>query len=264
MTETLGGGSLLVTDRNGVVLIELNRPDQFNALTHGLCLALEDLLVQLSGSAEVRCIVLTGRGRAFSVGVDLKSLESNPEMMGAQGLGPGSTMMQAFSQSRVPIIAAVNGFAVTGGFELALACDFIYAGESATFADTHARVGLIPGLGLSQKLPRLIGINRAREISFTGRYFSAEEGVQIGLVNRVLPGDALLDTTLETAADIATCIPEALGKIRTSMNHGWELALRDGLQLEGEMAGAYNPSVDLTVMPERLASLQRRARGISG
>ncbi|WP_420866360.1 enoyl-CoA hydratase-related protein [Halioglobus japonicus] len=180
--------------------------------------------------------------------------------------------MRAFNGCQKPIIGAVNGFAVTGGFEIALACDFLYAAESARFADTHARVGLIPGWGLSQKLPRLVGINRAREISFTGNYFGAADAEAWGLVNRVCSDNDLLAEALDTAHQIATALPEALFAIKAMMNEGWEDTLGHALVMEGERSNAYNSSIDVSGMAERLSTLKARpgsnapraAAGIAG
>lgn len=259
-TEEFADGQLVLNKGEGIALVELNRPDQFNALTKLMVEGLIDVLGKLSTDDNVTAIVLTGRGRAFSAGVDLKELENAPDMMGAENLGPQAPLLRAFSECPKPIIGAINGFAVTGGFELALACDFLYASQSAKFADTHARVGLLPGWGLSQKLPRLVGINRAREISFSGNYFSARQGLEWGLVNSVFPQDQLLEATLDIAHQIATSLPDALYRIKAMMNQGWETTLSDGLVQEGAASGAYNPDVDPAALKERLAQLQQRSR----
>ena len=259
-TEEYAGGQLVLNKGEGVALVELNRPDAFNALTAELVEGLIEVVNGLAVDDAIRVIVLTGRGKAFCAGVDLKELENSPEMMGAGGLGPDAPMLRAFSGCPKPVIGAVNGFAVTGGFELALACDFLYAAESAKFADTHARVGLLPGWGLSQKLPRLVGINRAREISFSGNYFSAQQAMDWGLVNSVFPQNELLEATLDIAHQISTCLPDALYRIKAMMNEGWEMTLGDGLRAEGNASGAYNPKVDFGMMKERLAQLQQRSR----
>lgn len=260
ITEEYAGGQLVLNKGEGIALVELNRPDQFNALTKPMLNGLIKIFHTLEADDTVRAVVLTGRGRAFSAGVDLKELENTPEMMGEEGLGPNAPLLRAFSDCRKPVIGAVNGFAVTGGFELALACDFIYAADSAKFADTHARVGLLPGWGLSQKLPRLVGINRAREISFSGNYFSAAQAMEWGLVNRVFPQNELLEATLDIAHQISTSLPDALYRIKAIMNQGWEMTLGDGLVAEGEASSAYNPKVEFSVMKERLAQLQQRSR----
>ncbi|WP_240946462.1 enoyl-CoA hydratase [Pseudomaricurvus alkylphenolicus] len=243
----------------GVALITLNRPEQLNALTSQLISGLVEALAYVAETEAVSVAVVTGKGKAFSVGVDLKELTTDASMMSSDTLGVNGTIPRAVSQCPKPIIGAINGFAVTGGFELALYCDFLYAAESVKFADTHARVGLLPGWGLSQKLPRLIGINRARELSWSGNYFSAQQACEWGLVNKVFADDQLLDAALDMARQISTANPDALYRIKAMMNEGWEMSLGEGLQMESERSLAYNTACDLSVMEERLANLQRRA-----
>ena len=258
--DELADGELILSRGEGVALIEMNRPEHYNALNVGMLRGLVEALATVSGDDSIHAAVLTGRGKAFTVGVDLKELASGNGLMSAENLGPDSTVIRAFSACRKPLIGAVNGFAVTGGFEIALACDFLYAAEEARFADTHARVGLIPGWGLSQRLPRLVGINRAREISFTGNYFSAREALAWGLVNAVHPAPGLLESALETAHQMASCLPEALYQIKAMMNEGWETTLGDGMAMEGQRSGDYNSAVDVSGMEARLAQLKQRAR----
>ena len=131
-----------------------------------------------------------------------------------------------------PTICAVNGPAVTGGMELAIACDIIIASEKAVFADTHARAGLVPGGGMSQILPRLVGLNRAKEISFTGRYIPAQEAYQIGLVNRVVPPDQLMSTAESMASDILSSNQKALRRGKSLIEKGLTLGLEAGLRIE--------------------------------
>ena len=165
---------ITVHEEAGVALVTLNRPEANNALNRDLSEAIINTFTDLAASDSVRAIVLTGSGRAFCAGVDLKALTDEPELLSSGlGLGPSSPIVVALEQCRQPIIGAVNGAAVTGGFELALACDFLFASDQARFADTHARVGILPGWGLSQKLSRIIGINRAREMSLTGNFIDA-------------------------------------------------------------------------------------------
>jgi enoyl-CoA hydratase/carnithine racemase len=258
--EELAGGQVILSKGEGIALIELNRPESFNALNNAVVSGLIEAIQSVSTDDAVKAAVLTGRGRAFTVGVDLKELSTGSGMMASDNLGPETPMLQAFTNCPKPIIGAVNGFAVTGGFELALACDFLYAAQSARFADTHARVGLLPGWGLSQKLPRLVGINRAREISFSGNYFSAAQAMEWGLVNAVYADNELLEAALEIAHQIASSLPDALYRIKAVMNDGWELPLGQGLEMEGARAGSYNSQVDVSVMEERLAQLKKRSR----
>jgi len=253
---------VLVEINDKVALVTLNRPDAYNALSQAMTKAIIDTFGALSVDESVRAIVLTGTGKAFTAGVDLKELgEDGGEAMDPANLGPDSPLVRALADCEKPIIGAINGFAVTGGFELALACDYLYAARSARFADTHARVGLLPGWGLSQKLPRLVGINRAREISFTGNYFSAAEALEWGLVNKVTEDTLLVEAALASARDIAGTQPDALRGIRALMNEGWEKNLGDALELEGERSGAYNSTIEFSVMQERLAELRARGKG---
>lgn len=248
-----------ITDQ--VALVTLNRPEAYNALSRAMTQAIIETFARLSADDGVRAIVLTGRGKAFTAGVDLKEMGADGgSAMSADNLGTDAPLVRALAECEKPIIGAINGFAVTGGFELALACDYLYAARCARFADTHARVGLIPGWGLSQKLPRLVGINRAREISFTGNYFSAEQALAWGLVNEVCEDDQLIERALASARDIAGTQPEALRRIRAMMNEGWEMTLGDALQMEGERSGAYNSTIDFAAMEQRLAELKTRGR----
>lgn len=258
MTET---PALLTTDnRDGVLLMTLNRPDAYNALNTELTLEIVDAFNAAAADDSVRAIVLTGAGKAFCAGVDLKALTDNPEILTGGGLGPDAPMVIAMESCSKPIIGAVNGPAVTGGFELALACDFLYASPKARFADTHARVGILPGWGLSQKLPRLIGINRAREMSFTGNFLSAEQAQAWGLVNRICDADTLVDEAIECARQIAESEPAAVEGLKRLMNDGWQLPLAEALVLEGERSNAFAQTVDFATMNDRLAALRERSR----
>jgi enoyl-CoA hydratase len=165
----------------------------------------------------------------------------------------------ALEQCPQPIIGAVNGAAVTGGFELALACDYLFASERARFADTHARVGILPGWGLSQKLSRIVGINRAREMSLTGNFIDAQRAEAWGLVNRVCVAESLLDEALASAAQIADGDPRAVFALKALMNDGVKENLGDALVLEGERGNAFAKTVDYSQMSARLAALRQRA-----
>jgi enoyl-CoA hydratase len=185
----------------GVAVVILNRPQAMNALSASLRGALHDAMTALRDDEAVRAIVLTGAGeKAFTAGLDLKELGA-----GAQGLAvatdtdPRSNPVRAVESCGKPVIGAVNGVAITGGFELALACDILIASENARFADTHALVGIMPGWGLSQKLQRIVGTARAREMSFSGRFINARTALDWGLVNRVVPAAELDATALGLA-----------------------------------------------------------------
>ena len=167
------------------------------------------------------------------------------------------------AMDRLPqtVIGAVNGFAITGGFELALMCDFLIASPEARFADTHARVGVVPGWGLSQRLPRLIGINRAKELSLTGNFLDAQTAEAWGLVNRVVPADELLEVARSLARDIVSTEPVTRGEILRIMDEGWAGTLDQGLEIELKANRAHSKrEVRAEKVAERRADIQKRGR----
>jgi enoyl-CoA hydratase len=194
-----------------VATITLNRPEARNALSPELMRELADAVVEVDGRDDVAVMILTGADPAFSAGVDLKRLASGEAPLAPPG---DSQWFGALPPHRRPIIGAVNGPAVTGGFELALACDFLIASDRARFADTHARVGAMPGWGLTVRLPQLVGIDRARQLSFTGDYIDARRAYEWGLVNEVVPHDQLLARCAEVAASVASIPADHVREIR--------------------------------------------------
>ena len=158
---------VLTETQAGVTTVTLNRPDDLNALSIALRARLAEVFTGLKDDDATKVIILTGNGRAFTAGLDLKEL--GQQGMNTSGSQPDGVDLQAAIRTvGKPVIGAINGFAITGGFELALACDILIAAENAKFADTHVRMGVVPGWGLSQRLSRLIGVSRAKQLSFTG------------------------------------------------------------------------------------------------
>jgi len=208
-----------------------------NALSAELRGALLEEFAALSGDSSVRVVILTGAGqRAFCAGLDLKELggetrDSGPERT-RRAIGGGGDLVAAIEGLEQPIIGAVNGVAITGGFELALACDVLIASSNARFADTHARVGIMPGWGLSQKLPRLIGVYRAKELSLSGNFIDADQAERWGLVNRVVAPDALLPACHALARDMLSCIPEMLSSYKRVIDRGFSENLGEGRRIE--------------------------------
>src|SRR5262245_277324 len=178
---------ILVETRERIATVTLNRPKALNALSRALVEAITRTFVELAADAGVDVAILTGAGRAFCAGVDLKELSSSGAAPQNPGDGSDSAlrMIDAIAGFDRPLIGAINGHAITGGFEVALMCDILIASSEARFADTHARVGIAPGWGLSQKLSRWIGIGRAKELSFSGNFLDAATAERWGLVNRV-------------------------------------------------------------------------------
>ncbi|MEM7080862.1 MAG: enoyl-CoA hydratase, partial [Pseudomonadota bacterium] len=214
-----------------------------------------------AGDQDTEVIVLTGAGRAFTVGLDLKELGGEIDPDAAPSSRDLSAAIGAVGK---PVIGAINGFAITGGFEIALMCDFLLASPQARFADTHARVGVVPGWGLSQRLPRLIGINRAKELSLTGNYLDAQTAYEWGLVNRVVPADELLSTAQQLGRDMTTTEPVTRAEIRRIMDAGWHATLEAGLELELHATRAHGKAEQpATKVAQRRADIQRRGRSQS-
>jgi enoyl-CoA hydratase len=186
----------VVIDMQGAVaVVMLDRPERRNALTATLIAGLAKVMAELDAADDVGAVVLTGRDPAFCAGLDLDELASTGENIRSASLGaPWPRMVK-------PLIGAVNGDAVTGGLELLLHCDFLVASEYARFADTHCRVGVLPGWGLSVLLPQAIGVRRAKEMSTTGNFIAADEALEWGLVNHVVPHDQLLPRAIALAND---------------------------------------------------------------
>ena len=251
---------LKIEKEGGTAVLTLNRPQAMNALSRTLRSALVAAFTDVQRDPGTRVVILTGAGRAFCAGLDLKELagetiaDAGPEAAVAEG-----DIIQAMAACDRPIIGAINGFAITGGFELALACDVLLASTMARFADTHARVGIMPGWGLSQKLSRMVGIGRAKEISLTGNFVSAEEALAMGLVNRVVAPDQLLPTCERIARDMLSCEPGMVSAYKRVIDEGFAGTFRDGRKLEVDASRAHAKSVT----PGQVAETRRRtmARG---
>ena len=258
---------LMIEKADGIATLTLNRPKAMNALSRELRLAIVKAFEMLQKETGTHVVILTGAGRAFCAGMDLKELsrtsdplrESEPTQ-GSQGSMDIVQTMQAFDR---PIIGAINGFAITGGFELALACDVLIASSEARFADTHARLGVMPGWGLSQKLSRVIGIYRARELSLTGNFLSAERAESWGLVNRVVPPDELVPTCRALANDMLSCVPEMLRSMKRVINTGYAQTLHDGLQIEATVWREQVRGVTPDDIAARREGVQQRGRAQS-
>lgn len=246
----------------GVAVVTLNRPEAMNALSRDLRAALQKAMSELDADPDVKVIVLTGAGeRAFTAGLDLKELSTDPLGMGAaNATDPTQNPARAVLACSKPIIGAINGVAITGGFEVALACDILICSENARFADTHARVGITPGWGLSQKLSRAIGPYRAKELSLTGNFLSAQQAYDWGLVNRVVPLADLMPAALKLASEMASIEVDMLVAYKAMIDDGYALAMGEGLELEHERSVAHNAAVTPEMVAERREKVQARGR----
>jgi enoyl-CoA hydratase len=249
---------LLVDRKDCVATVTLNRPHALNALSLELRAQISHTFRQLESEADIRVAILTGAGRAFSAGIDLKELGG--EVNASDGGVSDREMLASLHEFSGPLIGAINGFAVTGGFELALACDLLIASSEAQFADTHARVGILPGWGLSQKLPRLIGIGRAKELSFTGNYLGADQAERWGLVNRVVAPDELLPTCQALANDMSDGVPDVLRGYKRVIDAGYATTLAEGLKNEAGESRRHFETVTPEMVAGRRKNVQKRGR----
>lgn len=214
---------------DAIATLTLDRPHAKNALSLALQRDLSEAFAQLDADESVRVVILTGAGDAFCAGIDLKefgTLADRPEARETPDVWAAMAAVQK------PIIGAINGPAVTGGFELALACDVLIAGRNARFADTHGRVGVLPGAGVSQRLSRAIGPYRARYLSLTGNFLHAEKAAEWGLVSHVVEDEALLETAQSIARDMLGLMPHMLPALKALIGDGYALPFGEAMQLE--------------------------------
>ena len=229
---------IAIEDKGHYAIVTINRPEVLNALNASVLAELSQALNELELADEVRVVVLTGAGKAFVAGADIAEMrELGP--LGAQDLSEmGGHVAQLIEQSGKPYIAAVNGFALGGGCELALACDFIYASDKARFGQPEVKLAVIPGFGGTQRLMRRVGIAKAKELIFTGDMIRADEALRIGLCDRVVADDTLMDTVAETAGKIAKNGPLAIAEAKKIMNLGQSMSLDAALALESRSFGS--------------------------
>lgn len=251
---------LLVDTTDHVRTLTLHRPERRNALDAGLLGRLVTALRAADDDPDVRCVILTGTDPAFTAGLDLKAIAAGELRVGGAA-DPDHNPWRALREVDVPVIGAVNGPAITGGLELALGCDFLVASVRAVFADTHARVGIHPGGGLTLRLPRAVGIRRAREMSLTGNFVGAEEAHRMGLVNHVVAHDELLPTATRLARDIADNDPRAVRAVNATYSAVNELAMGEGLDVEERRMREWQVDVEGFEDRRRAVTDRGRAQG---
>lgn len=252
---------LRIEKEEGIATLTLNRPEARNALSRELRRALAEALEALSRDPEVGVVILTGAGKAFCAGLDLKELSAGGGLAAAGDASKRERQLveclEAFDR---PVIAAINGVAITGGFELALACDILIGSPAARFADTHARVGILPGWGLSQKLPRWIGPVRAKLLSFTGNFLGAEEAERFGILAKVVPAEELLPTCRSVARDILSCVPEVVQRYKRLIDEGYGLPYAEARRLEARRSMEHAAGVGADAIAGRRSAIQARGR----
>lgn len=248
---------VLVERADGVATLTLNRPQARNALSSALLARLRAALAEADADDSVGAVVLTGADPAFCAGLDLKELSTGGRLLDDNRDLPVGHPWKPLGK---PVVGAINGVAVTGGFELALNCDFLIASERAAFADTHARVGIMPGWGLSVVLPELVGTAMARRMSFTGDFLAAPEALRAGLVTEVVAHADLLSTAHRVAATIAANNPPAVRTLLASYRRIEAEAAGDGLNAEASSGREWRRSGGSEGLADRVAGVFERGR----
>ncbi len=250
---------------DGVGIITLNRPEARNALSGEVTELLDDIILELDASPEVGAMILTGADPAFCAGFDLRALSTELRTVQQSRQRTPVKHLGMMPLHHKPIIGAINGAAVTGGLELALGCDFLIASDRARFADTHARVGAMPGGGMTIRLPELIGIDRARRMTFTGDFINAQTAYEWGLVVEVVPHDQLMDRATKIAATIASVPPENVREIRRMYQEIGDMVGHDAWVAESRTSRQWMAErFDQGRLAEERAAIVARGRAQSG
>jgi len=227
--------TILFEKTNGTGCITLNRPDKSNAMNRDMIVEIGDALEKIERDDAIRALIITGNGRTFCAGMDLGFVGEELVSLGDQQAFfrfTTRTVIQAIENLGKPVIAAVNGFALAGGFELMLACDLVVAAEDALIGDQHINYGLVGPGGSTQKTPRMVGLKKAKELILLGEKISASEAERIGLINRVVPAKELLPTAQDLASRLAQKSPVALKIAKTLLNRSMDMDLATGSELE--------------------------------
>lgn len=219
----------------GIAVVTINRPNVLNALNREVLLKLKRALEELEGSRDVRAVIITGAGeKSFVAGADIASMAEMTPGEAREFSKLGHETFGFIEAMTKPVIAAVNGYALGGGLELALACDIRVAGENAKFGQPEVGLGIIPGFGGTQRLSRLVGPGRAKDLIFTGRTITAGEALNMGLVEYVVPQGETLSFARKVASQIAEKSPSAVTRAKSAINRGFDLTLEEGLRIEME------------------------------
>ena len=230
----------------GIAIITINRPDALNALNAETIDEILQCLEDIAKDDNVRAVILTGAGpKAFCAGADIKAIKGMTALDARKLSQMGYKLCKAIENLEKPVIAAINGYALGGGLEVAMACDLRIASEKARMGQTEINIGLIPGWGGTQRLPRLVGKTLAKEMVFTGKMIDAQTAYQRGLVNKVVPPEQLMDAAKEMAKELASKAPVALKLSKMLINYGLETDLDTALVLEREAFGVVASTEDL-------------------
>ncbi len=249
-----------VADR--VATLTVNRPDKLNALNAATIGELEQAIVEVSTRDDIGGLIVTGAGKAFIAGADISELSTQTPVGAKARALRGQRIFSMFERSRKPVIAAVNGFALGGGCELAMACHFRIASEFAKFGQPEVKLGICPGYGGTQRLPRLVGKGRALQLLLTGEMIDATEALRIGLVNRVVPGGELLATADGLLRQIMANGPLAVAMCIEAVEYGYDAPIDDGMNLEANHFAILSGTEDMR--EGTTAFLEKRPAAFTG
>jgi len=230
----------------GIATITLNRPEALNAFSKEVVDEVLQALEDIKNDENTRVVILTGAGeKAFSTGADIKAMKGINALKARELSLMGEKLCSAFENFDKPVIAAINGYALGGGLEVSMACDVRIASENARMGQTEINIGFIPGWGGTQRLTRLIGRTKAKELIFTGKMIDAKTAEQLGLVNMIVPADKFKETVRQFATELASKAPVALKVAKTLINKGADISLNDAIALEREGFGVVGSTEDL-------------------
>lgn len=256
----MNSGVLLAKEKDQVMVLTLNRPEVMNSLNFDLLFALRDQIEKLRFNRDIRVIVITGAGdKAFCAGADLKERATLSPVQVKEYIYTIRDLFSTIESLNKPVIAAVNGIALGGGTELALASDIRIVGRNATMGLTETRLAIIPGAGGTQRLPRLVGRGKAKELIFTGRRIGAQEALEIGLANKICDNEKLIEECMIMAAMICETGPVAIEQAKYAINNGIETDINTGLAIESNAYWVLIPTQDRV---EALAAFREKRKPV--
>lgn len=246
----------------GYAIITLNRPDKLNALNNQLFTDLDNAITTIELDTDIRALLITGEGKAFAAGADIKELNACDGRSGKHFSEHGSNVMARLEAMKIPVLAAVNGFALGGGCELAMSCHIRYASEKAKMGQPEVNLGILPGYGGTQRLTRLVGVAKSMELNLTGDMVGADEAKRIGLVNEVFDESELIEKSIAFIEKVITKSPIAISAIVDSIRASTKLSLKEGLEYESQKFGEVCSSKDFK--EGTLAFLEKRKANFTG
>lgn len=223
---------LIIKEASSICTVTINNPGHLNAMSTAVLMELDSLFTALAKKSSIRAVIITGEDKAFVAGADIEEM-SNFSSLEAKTFGElGSRVFRKIEQLHIPVIAAINGFALGGGCELAMSCDIRIASEKAKLGQPEVGLGITPGFSGTQRLSRLVGLGKAKELIYTGTIINAQEAERIGLVNKVVPADTLMTEATEMAEVIASKAPLAVSYSKEAINRGYETDIDTGISIE--------------------------------